>query len=57
MYPRASIAEMFSLEAWTRFFSELDRGFVFLLVLPLVVAAVGLWAHYSDRDRERDGDD
>jgi hypothetical protein len=52
MRPQASIAEMFSLEAWSRWFAELDRGFVFLLVLPLVVAAVGLWAWYRDRDHD-----
>ena len=54
MRPQASIAEMFSLEAWTSWFAGLDRGFVFLLVLPLVVAVVGLWAHYRDRDRDHD---
>jgi hypothetical protein len=26
-----------------------DRSFLFLLILPFVVAAVGLWAEYRDR--------
>jgi hypothetical protein len=34
------------LTAWQRWFDSLDRSFVFLLVLPFVVGAVGLW---SDR--------
>ncbi len=50
MRPQASIAELFSLESWSSWLAELDRGFVFLLLLPLVVAAVGLWASYRDRD-------
>ena len=47
-----SIREAFSLENWTQWFEQLDRTFVFLLVLPFVVAAVGLWAAWRDRDRE-----
>ena len=46
------IAEFFDLSLWLQWFSELDRGFAFLLMLPLVVAAVGLWAHFTGRDRE-----
>jgi hypothetical protein len=52
MRPQASIAELFSLESWSQWLAQLDRGFVFLLVLPLVVAAVGLWAHFHDRDHD-----
>lgn len=52
MRPQASIAELFSLESWSRWVADLDRGFLFLLALPLVVAAVGLWAHFRDRDRD-----
>jgi len=47
---RPPIAEFFDLSLWLQWFSELDRGFAFLLLLPLVVAAVGLWAHFTDRD-------
>jgi Putative Na+/H+ antiporter len=41
---RGPFTEVFDLAAWREWFAGLDRGFVFLLVLPLVVAAVGLWA-------------
>jgi hypothetical protein len=49
---RSAVAEFFDLSLWLQWFSELDRGFAFLLLLPLVVAAVGLWAHFTGRDRE-----
>lgn len=52
MRPQASIAELFSAQSWSQWLAELDRGFVFLLVLPLVVAAVGLWAYFRDRDHD-----
>lgn len=47
---RGPIAEVFDLQAWAAWLAGLDRAFVFMLVLPFVVAAVGLWA--SRRDRE-----
>jgi len=47
---RPLIAEFFDLSAWLQWLSDLDRGFAFLLLLPLVVAAVGLWAHFTGRD-------
>jgi hypothetical protein len=37
-------SEMFDLGRWSAWFSGLDRSFLFLLILPLVVAGVGLWA-------------
>lgn len=55
MRPQANrIAELFDLGLWSDWFSQLDRTFVFLLVLPFVVALVGLWAAYRDRDNDRD---
>jgi hypothetical protein len=55
MRPQANpIAELFDLAAWAAWFSQLDRTFIFLLVLPFVVALVGLWAAYRDRERDRD---
>ena len=30
--------------AWAQWFAQLDRSFLFLLILPFVVAAVGLWS-------------
>jgi putative Na+/H+ antiporter len=47
---RGPIAEAFDLEMWAAWFGELDRSFLFLLILPFVVAAVGLWAELSRRD-------
>ncbi len=49
---RPDVGEFFDLEAWGRWFEGVDRGFAFLLVLPVVVAVVGLWAE-SQRRRGR----
>lgn len=64
MPPQATsaVAELFDLGLWSDWFSQLDRGFIFLLLLPFVVAVIGLWAAYFDRedrgakkeDREKD---
>jgi hypothetical protein len=43
------VAEMFDLNLWAQWFSQLDRSFVFLLILPFVVAGLGLWAEYRQR--------
>ncbi len=40
----------FDLAAWSAWFASLDRGFVFLLILPFVVGAIGLLASYFDND-------
>jgi hypothetical protein len=47
---KGQIGEVFDRQLWAQWLSELDRSFVFLLVLPFVVAAVGLWAEYRDRN-------
>jgi hypothetical protein len=49
---RGSMAEVFDLAAWGAWFDSLDRGFLFLLILPFVVAAVGLWAERNQRTSE-----
>jgi predicted cation transporter len=46
---RGQVHEIFDPGLWIQWFSELDRSFLFLLILPFVVAAVGLWAEYLDR--------
>ncbi len=46
------VGEMFDLDLWAEWFSNIDRGFAFLLILPFVVAAVGLWAEYGRRRPE-----
>lgn len=53
---RGSITEIFDLQLWQRWFSELDRPFLFLLILPFVVAAVGLWAELVQNKRDAKGD-
>ena len=48
---RGPVAEVFDLAVWTQWFSQLDRSFLFLLILPFVVAIVGLWAERRDRNQ------
>jgi len=48
---RGPIAEAFDWDLWAQWFAALDRSFLFLLILPFVVAAVGLWAEFARRDR------
>jgi hypothetical protein len=43
------VGEMIDLDLWMQWFAQLDDSFLFLLILPFVVAAVGLWAEYRDR--------
>lgn len=47
---KGQVSEIFDWGLWTQWFSELDRSFLFLLILPFVVAAVGLWAELARRD-------
>lgn len=49
---RGQVSEFFDVGLWMQWFSQLDRSFLFLLILPFVVAAVGLWAEYSQRRRK-----
>ena len=49
---RGRIGEIFDLQLWAEWFAQLDRSFLFLLILPFVVAAVGLWAHVVERRQE-----
>ncbi len=46
---RGEVGEFFDLALWAEWFSGLDRSFLFLLILPFVVAAVGLWAEFRDK--------
>lgn len=46
---KGQVAEIFDWDLWVQWFSGMDRSFLFLLILPFVVAAVGLWAEFSDR--------
>jgi hypothetical protein len=43
---RGQVGEFFDFELWAQWFAQLDRSFLFLLILPFVVGAIGLWAEY-----------
>jgi hypothetical protein len=47
-----AFSELFDIARWSEWFADLDRGFIFLLLLPFVVALIGLWAWFTDKDRE-----
>lgn len=52
------IAEVFDLAQWAAWFAQLEREFIFLLVLPFVIAIIGLWASFLQReDKDRQGSD
>lgn len=46
------LAAIFDLDAWAQWLAELDRGFVFLLLLPFVIAVIGLWAYFTENERD-----
>jgi len=49
---QGQVGEFFDWDLWAQWFAGLDRSFVFLLILPFVIAAVGLWAEFARRDDE-----
>jgi hypothetical protein len=49
---RGRLGEIVDGDLWLQWFQQLDRSFVFLLILPFVVAAVGLWAEHRDPPRK-----
>jgi hypothetical protein len=46
------VGELFDWSLWAQWFSDLDRSFLFLLILPFVVAAAGIWAESCERRRK-----
>ena len=50
---RGPVGEFFDLALWWDWLSSLDRSFLFLLILPFVVAVVGLWAELRSRRESR----
>lgn len=48
-----SALEMFDYQLWVRWFQSLDRAFLFLLILPFVVAVVGLWSDLSRARKDK----
>jgi len=49
---QGQVDEISDWDLWAQWFAGLDRSFLFLLILPFVVAAVGLWAEFARRDDE-----
>jgi hypothetical protein len=47
---RGPVGEFFDWQLWVDWITGLDRSFLFLFILPFVVAAFGLWAQRRDRD-------
>ena len=45
--------EMFDYQVWIEWFQSLDRTFLFLLILPFVVAVVGLWSELSPARKDK----
>jgi hypothetical protein len=45
---RGRVDDLFDLAAWSAWFQGVDRPFLFLLILPFVVGAVGLWAAHRE---------
>jgi hypothetical protein len=41
---KGPVHEIFDWALWAQWFAELDRSFLFLLILPFVVAVIGLWS-------------
>lgn len=50
--PKADM-EMFDYQVWIEWFQSLDRTFLFLLILPFVVAVVGLWSELSPARKDK----
>ena len=45
------VHEILDWDLWVQWFSQVDRPFLFLLILPLVVGAVGVWAELRSRPK------
>ncbi len=48
-----SAMEMFDYRAWVQWFESIDRPFLFLLILPFVVAVVGLWSDLARSTKDK----
>jgi hypothetical protein len=48
------LGEIVDIRIWSEWFAQLDRPFIFLLSLPFVVAVVGLWAAWRDKEQDRE---
>ena len=43
--------DFLDLSAWAAWFAALDREFFFLLALPFVVAVIGVWSWWNDKEQ------
>ncbi|MDO8535093.1 MAG: putative Na+/H+ antiporter [Xanthobacteraceae bacterium] len=50
--PKAAM-EMFDYQLWAQWFQSLDRTFLFLLILPFVVAVVALWSELARSGKDK----
>lgn len=50
--PKAAV-EMLDYHLWVQWFQSLDRAFLFLLILPFVVATVGLWSELGRARKDK----
>jgi hypothetical protein len=48
------LTEFLDLNAWAQWFAALEREFIFLLALPFVVAVIGLWSWWVEREESED---
>jgi hypothetical protein len=46
------LSEFLDLARWAQWLSGLEREFIFLLALPFVVAIIGLWSAWSEKEQE-----
>jgi hypothetical protein len=44
------LRDFLDLSAWAQWLASLDREFYFLLALPFVVAVVGLWSWWAEKE-------
>jgi hypothetical protein len=47
---RQEVGDFFDIGLWSDWLAQLDRSFIFLLILPFVIAIVGLWAEMLRKD-------
>lgn len=50
----ATVTEMLDLEAWVAWIRSLDTGWLFLLILPFVIAVVMLWSRSLKSDKTKE---
>jgi putative Na+/H+ antiporter len=54
---RGAALELFDPQAWMSWLESLDRAFLFLLILPFVIAVVAIWKELAAPNKNRPGSD